>query len=445
MEPTVGFECGAARPQVRRESFQMPGSLFGNGTWLDIVIRVGSPLLAATILALLRKYWSSVVTRARAFALLLPRPISNALRRSFDRVYPSWRYESGETRGQLSLEWRLEHVRKLRKNRFFIFGPTYLDIFLTPVSVSILTATEVSDLEPVRLDCGGSATYFGRYLFRTYRERSELYTSISVKDDVGREQRSLLKDEPWVSRLETKRLNDVQAAISVHLLQRSGEFHTTFTHRGVASSLSWQPQLKTIRKRTKRGGLLYISGYFRTNLSQELCFSLRQLHPKLVVFLDHGKFRVDEHAGAVPDLVEAFVANLIDVYICTFAELRLIAETAGRPLSPDPPVKSALEKLAAEPFLPRVTIIRDNFSSDGATAYLVLDRSVHVVSMSVEELRTPSRNRNAVRSKDVPGARNAFSAGLAHSLSTEGGGLSLELAAKKAVEAGLKVWIEDAE
>jgi hypothetical protein len=423
----------------------MPGHLLGEATWFDIVIRVMVALVVATIVALLRKYWPSVVTRARVLALLLPRPISNAVRRSADRVYPSWRYESGESRGQLSLEWRMEQVRKLRKNRFFILGPTYLDIFLTPISVLTLTATEISDLEPVRLDCGGSATYFGRYLFRTYGQRSELFTRISIKDDVGRELQSILRDEQWISRLEATRVNDVQGAISVHLLQRSEKFHTTFTHRGAASTLSWQPQLKVIRKRTKRGGLLYISGYFRTNLSQGLCFSLRQLHPKLIVFLDHGKFRVDEHAAAVPDLVEAFTSNLIDVYICTFAELCLITETMGSPVGAHKTVESALEKLAAESFLPRVTIIRDDFSSDGATAYLVLDRSVHVVSMSVEELRGPSRNPNLVGSKDAPGARNAFSAGLAHSLSTEGEGLSLEVAAIRAVKAGLKIWIADAE
>lgn len=45
-----------------------------------------------------------------------------------------------------------------------------------------------------------------------------------------------------------------QSAISVHLVQREGGYHTTFTYKGALAGLGWGSILEHLVKKTRRGG-----------------------------------------------------------------------------------------------------------------------------------------------------------------------------------------------
>jgi hypothetical protein len=299
-------------------------------------------------------------------------------------------------------------IRGLRRPKVVIVGPVYLDLYLEPIDVQTLDGNEFSDLDEVKRRCGGSAFFAGRYLHKCYGKRSYLFTRLGKRDALSSELERSIRSEEWVRRPQLITAKDAQCGVSIHLMPRDAP-HTTFTHKGASGGLEWRPILKRIQRRTKRGGgVIYISGYMRTNLYRQLSDSLRYLSPKFLICIDHGRFRAGTHRAEALALAAEFRARLIDVYFCTYDGLRQYMEEIGTGGDASLDEEDYVRSIASNDALPRVTIVRSNPIGGVSTAHVVLDRTVSSVKVPTAQ-NWPS-NR--------PGLKNAFNVGFMHSLVT---------------------------
>jgi hypothetical protein len=256
------------------------------------------------------------------------------LRRGADIVYPYWRQIAGEAVPRAPLAERVAKLRQHERHDYFIVGGVYIDLTLTPVVEPILDASEYSDLDQVTVDCGGSAWFVGSYLDRNFRKKSTLYTKIGSVGPLSGELKKQIKKGHWHKALRLTVEPTKQCGVSAHLVNRDKGYHTTFTHKGVLADLDWGPVHDDLLWRSRKGGVLHISGYFRTPLCNDLSKSLGKLSPELIVCLDHGRFHQQDHERAARALLGAFKDNLIDIYICTMPELQELMELAGVEIPP---------------------------------------------------------------------------------------------------------------
>jgi hypothetical protein len=205
---------------------------------------------------------------------------------------------------------------------------------------------------------------------------------------------------------------------------------TTFTYKGALASLDWGPVLERLVKKTRRGGLLHISGYFRTGLHEELSWSLSQLSPNLIVCIDHGKFEPEDNRAAASALLTAFAERAIDIYICTFFELQGLMALVGLEVDKRTAVDDALKFYHERTELPRVTVVRCEPSGEEANAYVMIDGDVVPVTS----------HTGRTRYTNEPGVSNAFNAGFAYNLCEGDPSLTLNKVVVGAVEAGLETW-----
>jgi sugar/nucleoside kinase (ribokinase family) len=398
------------------------------GLW-DVGWKILTFLLAAIIIRLGR---APILKFGRAVIKKMPVSIESVVSKKIDQFYPSWRLRVGIGRDQTSLEWRIKKVRESRRKGYFILGGVYLDLMIRPIRVEKLENHEHSDLDQVRYDTGGSACYVGDYLFRNFQQKSYLYSRLGEQSAFCKELRKRLDAEKWIKRAYLSRDEDAQSGISVHLMQADGGFRTTFTHKGALDGLKWRPVLDKLIKKTGRGGVLHISGYFRTGLHQELCHSLAQLSPNLVVCIDHGRFLPENHRNAAEALIDAFSQDLIDVYTCTFPELRRLMAIAGVRTSDTVDLRDALALYANSAHLPKVTVVRDSVRTDHVAAHVIFDKEL-LPPVAVRPGLPPNR--------DLPGKNNAFNAALLYHLSNGDAEDDIGRLVCDAVEKALRNWL----
>jgi sugar/nucleoside kinase (ribokinase family) len=387
----------------------------------------GLLLLVVTALAVVYAKRAVLIRRVGNYARSRP-ALANALRPAADTLYPEWRSDLDRPRTKYSLEWRIREVRR-RKNRFVVVGGIYLDLVISPVDVDSLNDWEFNNLDSPYMGCGGSARYFGYYLYRQHRQKSDLFSRVGSKPPFGEILTQQLAREKWIARSDL-RADHEPCAVSVHLLQRDHSFYTTFTNMGSLARLEWQPILAKVLRRTRHGGVLYISGYFRTNLGLDLAQTLRGLSPKLLICIDHGRFRGGVNQFAEAALTEAFARGLIDVYICTMDELHTLMRTTGKIVDGGNDPVRTLEKLA--PFLPPITVVRSNTSDLTASAYVLYGgKASHVVGQAGRYPR-----------HDSLGIKNAFNAAFVYALATGSPETRLADVVGAAAKDALNAWAE---
>jgi hypothetical protein len=298
------------------------------------------------------------------------------------------------------------------------------------LTTKLLDDREYSNLEQVRDDSGGSACYVGRFLKSNFGKRSFLYTRLGGRGPLSELLKKHLNEERWIrGRIIASEDKDTQCGVSVHLFQPNDTYHTTFTCKGALASLGWNRVLSLLAKKGRRGGILHISGYFRTGLYSELAWSLNQLPVNLITCIDHGKFEPDDTRNAANALLRAFSESAIDIYICTFPELRGLMGQAGVAVD-DSSVGTALRLFAEGSLLPRITVVRCEPEHQLVTAWVLVDKEVH----SVERAALP------VRANTQLGASNSFNAALVYYLSTGNPGEDFTSTITSAVGNALDKW-----
>jgi hypothetical protein len=404
----------------------------------DFYIDVTTKLLVVVVVGLVVRLSRGPILRyGRALIKSGPGRLERVVSRQADRLYPSWRIKTGVRRRQVRLEWRFRAVRRLLRRRrgYFILGGVYLDLLVRPIGVTKLENKEYSDLDQVQCSRGGSACYVGSYLYENFGEKSYLYSKVGGLGILSTELKKLLRQEPWIKRGRYGTDDPgVQSGVSIHLKQKDGSYRTTFTHKGALERLDWRPVLSKLVKKTGRGGVLHISGYFRTGLHRELCNSLQRLSPNLIVCIDHGRFLPEDHAKSAEALLDAFKKQLIDVYISTPPELHRLMALADVKVDEGLPTAKKVEAYAQRPnLLPRVTVVRGEVTAESVTALVVVDGCL-LAPVTVKPGLPPVR--------DVPGNNNAFNAALAYHLSNGDPDEPMIDLVTGAVERALRSWVE---
>jgi sugar/nucleoside kinase (ribokinase family) len=296
---------------------------------------------------------------------------------------------------------------------FAMIGNIYMDVLVRPISTRALHRGEWSNIDPISVELGGSAYWVGHYLYKYYAQRSYLFTAMGGSEDIfSREGWDRLQDEPWPLNKQQLRPDKARTAVSVHLTQEDGGFTTIFTHRGALVQFGWssiEDELQHVLE-DGHGGVLYISGYLRNNLCEDLLRILRSLAQDTLICIDHGQLVAKmESPGAVYALRDAFARQLIDIYICSYDELCSLLEFPKRPSSrrwPSPDPVRILTRVAKRHILPIVTIVRGGVKLGGAQAYAMVGEHVSPISADGGSL-----NNSSV------GSRNAFNATLLYALS----------------------------
>jgi hypothetical protein len=354
----------------------------------------------------------SMVT-LRRFALRLPKRFHPMLRVAASYVQPGRHRKTGNRTRDGAVN-RVAHLRALAKPKIFLVGSAYLDLTLSPVTVNSLEEQEYSDLDGVKPDCGGSAVWVGRHLWDNFQQRSYLFTQIGNGDGLSKELQRRLKWETWIrgnwirGRTIHTAPGQQQSGLSVILMQEDSSFYTTFTQKGALASFSWERILVRIQRETGNGGLLYISGYFRTNLCEDLESNIRSLSPLVVTCVDHGRFQPNDNIKAARALLEAFHQGLIDIYICTLSELRQFATALGVEIPDDCSREECLKRAIAGDLLPKATVVRREFDGVSLQADTVIDAKITPITVALSDVPRVGR----------PGRKSAFNAGLIHSIAS---------------------------
>ena len=155
----------------------------------------------------------------------------------------------------------------------------------------------------------------------------------------------------------------------------AASFTTIFTHKGALEELRWNWLASAVELEQQDGGIVYIAGYFRTRLYEDLHDRLRQLVRSQIVVLDHGQLLPQDSHDAVAELRTAFRQKEVDVYICTLAELQALAHHPRPRKSRRQPTPSIdyVDELASSLSLPPVTVVRDEMWPGSDRAFLLLE------------------------------------------------------------------------
>jgi hypothetical protein len=358
----------------------------------------------------------------------LPPRMRPRLRHGADRVFPGWRTAGGLARPPL--DWRLQQIRERKRVAYALVGGVYLDLNLHPVNVGELREGEFSGLDSVRLDVGGSAAWVGHYLYGIPegRQRSFLFSSLG-DDAFSQDLRQRVKYADWVKKFHYGEAKYSQCGLSVNLENPNDLPSTTLTHRGSLGSLGWRQILAPLTKCTKRGGIIYISGYFRTNLCNGLSRALEALPAQTVVCIDHGRFQPEDYRHTGAALTKAFSSALVDVYLCSTTEFRDFASGAGVEGAQDRPLEEVIKLCEARQILPPFTVIKGKVGT-APTAYIAHHGDVETIELSHEVAHTHGR----------VGKQNAFNAGFLHELGSGQPGSDLYTAVAGAVRCALETW-----
>jgi hypothetical protein len=350
--------------------------------------------------------------RIRRRAVELPTLLRIPMLFVTDRLFPSWRtYAGGTPREPAGTDLRITQLHESgRRTPVVLLGGVYLDIAIRHIEVEHLGAGEWTTGSPILARAGGSTVHVGRRLYAHFGRRSTLITRVGAGagsgDSFSQQLERLMRAEPWHRSLRpSQAAPDEQCGVSVHLEQRDRSWRTTFTYPGSLRGLTWHRRIRrAIQKRTKTGGVLYISGFFRTNLCQDLRENLSYLSPRVLVCVDHGEFQPEENAEAARSLGEAFRSGHVDVYFCTLAELLALCEALFIPLLyENPSPEAALLRLHEAGYAPPVVILRGG-STGGVAAWVMHHGDVTPIDAVVPAIPGDQhRGRGSTFNADVLG------------------------------------------
>jgi hypothetical protein len=293
---------------------------------------------------------------------------------------------------------------------FVQVGSVYLDIILRPIVTTVLEKKEWDNLHPIRFDLGGSIVCVGRFLFLDHRQKSYLF---SVKGGKGEPLSdvfdALMTKEKWPNNNLISSKPKSRPAVTVHLVQQDKSFSTMFTQNGSLIELGWPNIDEELSKLLINGGVLYIGGYYKTNLHNGFRENLEKYSDKSLVCIDHGSLATELISEqSINALREAFLTNAIDVYICTYSELIGYFEKSSKysAYSLSGNTEKDLKFISKNVDLPIITYVRGSDIPGKIDAYAIVGKSV-----------IPLEKKDCQIFKDSPVApKNAFNATVLFSL-----------------------------
>jgi len=293
---------------------------------------------------------------------------------------------------------------------FVLVGSVYLDIILRPIITTLLEKKEWDNLDHIRFDLGGSIMCVGRFLFLDHKQRSHLF---SIKGGRGEPLSevfdALITKEKWP-------INDLissepksRPAVTVHLIQHDKRFSTMFTQKGVLIELDWHNVNDELSIILQNGGVLFIGGYFKTNLCIGFKDNLEKYSDRTLICIDHGSLAPELiTTQSIQALCEAFRTDTIDVYICTFSEITEFFKKSNQHttyyLTGD--IEKDLKIIAEKGVLPKITYVRGSDIPGNIDAFTIINKSI-----------IPIQKKDCQIFKDSPVApKNAFNAAVLYSL-----------------------------
>jgi sugar/nucleoside kinase (ribokinase family) len=324
------------------------------------------------------------------------------------------------------LEEKLSALGDRRRDAQVVcLGSVYLDLELRPVDMARLNTQGEEEWTNVksRLRRGGSSWY-------VYQCLDELGCETWLATKIGDESHEFFAERHLrplrealarsVDKPSKREANKNRTALTVHLIECS-DFEgkepiatTMLTDTGALKSLRWDDdEIQQVIGRLDEGGVLYLSGYFKTALHEDLQSNLESLdRANVIICLDHGRFR--------PGIVELEQIKALresikcaDTYFCTTHEMKQLFDTtlAERPwLKEYGSLEQVLKFLDKQlgPKLPEVILVRDNKGQEDEqlTVTIKSDQERVYASIPVRRVRTgPER---------FVGVPNAFHARFVH-------------------------------
>jgi hypothetical protein len=403
-----------------------------------ILSGVMGSIVAAAILAAFTRirhaFLGFVLPKFQLLLNRLPRKVIPLVRHLANGIFPGWRdYAPSGKRNSNTLQRRVTKLSSVKRLPTIVVGGVYLDIILSPVSLNKDNKIEYGDLDSVEASPGGSAYFVTQHLWKEHTHETHLFSQIGCDDSFSKQLDHLLSNKPWI-RMKRLPATQSQCGVAFHMRDQYGKpLPTLLSHRGANSELKWRSLKRPIRRLSWRGGgVLYLSGFFRTSLHVDFASSMRELSPELVIIVDHGRFQPGETPAAERALLEGFKSGTIDIYICTLSEIQDFVQSVNHHILPNQPVSDIdqIQSLAALDYLPRVTVIRGDLQEDVPTAYLIIDHKIHTVQYKTENWDKP----------DNLGGDSSFTAGFIHNLFKKNGGANLRDTMTSATKFGLQQW-----
>lgn len=313
------------------------------------------------------------------------------------------------------LKNKLGELHSLKENcPFVLLGSVYLDVILEPIETTKLEKDEWSNIDPIEVIPGGSSLWVGRYLWRLCdKQQSYVFSKIGKNENdlFTREFDKLIKRDQQVWLLEKNDLikSGGNIGTTVHLVQPDKKFTTMFTHQGVLATFGWGDIFHQLMERLSRGGVLHVSGYFKTNLWGGLVPNLGAFRDKTLICIDHGRL-IEKlvHGSAMQTLYNAFDQGVVDIYFCTYQELLDYCRIKYGDRYPSRPrsVERTLKRLASRAKLPSLTIVRDDDLGGKVRAYAIIGKTIIFLA----------EKERSDRGEECIGSKNAFNAAMMYHL-----------------------------
>jgi hypothetical protein len=371
---------------------------FENKEWIFSGIGV---LVISLVVSLLRYFFKKKIPSLRYFFKKKP-DVNQELIPNHANIQSDF--------GIKRLEAKIHNLYYQQKCPFVLVGSVYLDIILRPIITTILDKREWDNLDPIRIDLGGSIVCVGRFLFLDHRQRSHIY---SIKGGFGEPLSELfdvlIKKERWPENELKSGKSKSKPAVTVHLVQSDNKFSTMFTQKSDLVELGWDNVNTELKNLLEEGGVLYIGGYFKTNLCAGFADNLAKYSEKTLICIDHGSLAPELISyQSIQALCEAFRKERIDIYICTFSEIVGFFQKStnqGNDLFTGDTQKD-LNMIAQKGILPKITYVRGSDVPGSLDAYAIVNKTV-----------LPIQKQNGQIFQDSPVApKNAFNAAVLYSL-----------------------------
>lgn len=254
-------------------------------------------------------------------------------------------------------------LRNLCDEPVCIFGPTYLDVILFPVTTSRLGSdVEYSTLEEPEIILGGSSVFLGRYLHASFGRQSDVF-SLKPRSEhpLAALWHNALSEEKWISEFHSVGEVDVPP-ITFALRQARDGSKTMFTYASEKEKFTWDGVIGDLKR--IRGRVVHISGLMKTNLRKGFLDNLETIGENNLVVLDHGRFTPDAKERDFQLLIQqAIDGGLVDVQVCGMRDLADLynVDFDGDVFSDEEAYNSMLSRILAErgPCSRVITIVRD--------------------------------------------------------------------------------------